>query len=429
MRRNRPNWRYASILVVAFLGPWSAFTDVRAQNAAGAYAAPFLKIPVGARLMASPDAVAGLAPDASLMFSNPAFMTGLNRPEAFIATSEWLDNLVFTSAGVGIPVGSGGTVLGIGATFLYSGNIEGYDSGLNLVSEESYYDLGFDMTVSHAFRGTGLSLAAGTTIVRQHVLPNDGSGYAFHAGASYWLGQNLLHLAARDMGGSVSFDSESWNIAPEVMVGGGRVFASRVGQFFAGAQVADSDAYGTRVQLGVDYQFNSALTLRSGLTNNLDDAQASSPFNGGFGLHYGLMTLEYAYTPQEYFSSVHTFSLSYAFGGAPRGMSAPVTVPQGDFSPPIADSEPTAPQPGTVGKERAQSHSSGTYILLAGSHAWLESARAEVRALELLKIPAKIESNGSRYRVVVGRYKTSDDAESARREYASAGHAFTILGE
>jgi hypothetical protein len=378
--------------------------------------------------MASPDAVAGLSPDASLMFSNPAFMTGLSRPEAFIATSEWLDNLVFTSAGVGIPVGQKGTVLGIGATFLYSGGVEGYDSGLNLVAEDSYYDVGFDVTVSHAFRGTGLSLAAGTTIIRQHVLPNDGSGYAFHAGASYWMGRNLLHLAARDLGGSVSFDSESWNIAPEVIVGGGRVFGSRVGQFFAGAQVADSDAYGTRLQLGVDYQFNSALTLRSGLTDNLDNAQASAPFMGGFGLNYGVVSLEYAYTPQEYFSSVHTFSLSYAFGATPRGMSVPATVPSGDFSPPISDSEPTAPPPG-ASKVQPAAHTGGAYVLLAGSHAWLESARAEVRALQLLKIPAKIESNGTRYRVVVGRYKSSNDADSARREYAAAGHAFTVLSE
>lgn len=429
MRRNRPNWRYASFLALVFIGASGAFANLFAQSGAGTFAAPFLKIPVGARLMASPDVVAGLSPDASLMFSNPAFMTGLTRPEAFVATSEWLDNLVFTSAGVGLPIGSKGTVLGIGATFLYSGNVEGYDAGLNLVSQESYYDFGFDVTVSHAFRGTGLSLAAGTTIVREHVLPTDGSGYAFHAGASYWLGRNLLHAAARDIGGSVSFGSESWSIAPEYMFGAGRVFASRVGQFFAGAQVMDSNAYGTRMQLGVDYQFNSALTLRSGVTNNLENAQQGSPFNAGFGLNYGMMSLEYAYTPQEYFSSVHTFTLSYAFGGPSRGMGAPVTVPSGDFSPPIADSEPMPPQRGNVTKELTPTRTGDSYVLLAGSHAWLESARAEVRALELLKIPSKIESNGSRYRVVVGRYRSSDEAESARREYASEGHAFTVIAE
>jgi hypothetical protein len=428
MRRNRPNWRSATVLGLAWIGLSGTFAEVRAQQGAGTYAAPFLKIPVGARLMSSPDVVAGLSPDASLMYSNPAFLSGLPHAAAFITTSEWLDNLTFTSAGVGLPIGSQGTVLGIGATFLYSGGVQGYDAALNPVSQESFYDVGFDVTVSHAFRGTGLALAAGTTIIREHVLPTDGSGYAFHLGASYWMGPNLFHAAARDLGGTVSFDSESWSVAPEYSFGGGRIFASHLGQFFAGAQFTDSDAYGTRVQLGVDYQFNPMLTLRTGFTDNMDNSQRGAPFQAGFGLHYGVMTLDYAYTPQEYFSSVHTFSLAYAFGGPSQGARA--TVPSGDFSPPIADSEPVPP-PSRLGipKEPAPSRSGGSYVLLAGSHAWLESARAEVRALQLLQIPAKIESNGSRYRVVVGRFKSADDAEEARREYASVGHVFTVLAE
>src|SRR6187401_431128 len=174
MTRNHANWRSASFLALAALCVAGGAVEVAAQDGAGVHAAPFLKIPVGARLMSSPDAVAGLSPDATLMFSNPAFLAGLPRAEAFITTSEWLDNMVFSSAGVALPIGSGATVLGIGATFLYSGGVQGYDSGMNLVSEESFYDVGFDFTLSHAFRGTGLSLAAGTTLIREHVLPADG---------------------------------------------------------------------------------------------------------------------------------------------------------------------------------------------------------------------------------------------------------------
>ncbi|MCI0453096.1 MAG: SPOR domain-containing protein [Candidatus Latescibacteria bacterium] len=427
MRRNRPNWRSVFVLGLSLTGLSGTFAEVRAQQGAGTYAAPFLKIPVGARLMSSPDVVAGLAPDATVMYANPAFLAGLPRGAAFVTTSEWLDNLTFTSAGFALPIGSQGTVLGVGATFLYSGGVQGYDAALNPVSEESFYDMGLDLTVSHAFRGTGLALAAGTTIIREHVLPTDGSGYAFHLGASYWMGPNLFHAAARDLGGTVSFDSESWSVAPEYSFGGGRIFASRLGQFFAGAQFADSDAYGTRLQLGVDYQFNPTLTLRSGFTENMDNEQRGAPFNAGFGLHYGVMTLDYAYTPQEYFSSVHTFSLSYTFGGPKQGTRA--MVPTGDLAPPIADSEPVPPPSRMAVPKEPSSSTGGSYVLLAGSHAWLESARAEVRALQLLQIPAKIESNGSRYRVVVGRFTSDDAAEKARREYASAGHAFTILAE
>ena len=359
---------------------------------------------------------------------NPAFLSGLPRAQAFISTSEWLDNLIFTSAGVALPFGKQGTVLGIGTTFLYSGGIQGYDASLNVVSEESYYDVGFDVTVSHAFQGTGLSLAAGTTIIQEHVLPNSGTGFAFQAGASYATGPYLLSAAARDLGGTVKFYTESFSIAPEYMFGAGRVFGSRAGQFFTGAQVVASDAFGTRVQLGVDYQVNQALTLRSALNNNLDNSQSGSPFNAGFGFHYGQATLDYAYTPQDYFSSVHTFSLSYAFGG--QGTGSPVMVPSGDFSPPISDSEPVPPpvrgEPGL--KSSAQSHSSGatssSRVRMRGLKALARSPRPR-----LLKIPSKIESNGTRFRVVVGRYANADDAEAARREFAPAGHAFTVLPE
>jgi hypothetical protein len=407
--------------VVAAAGP------VRAQTGAGTYAAPFLKIPVGARLMSSPDAVAGLSPDASLMYSNPAFLSGVSRTEVFVSSAEWLDNLVFSAAGVAVPVGDGSTVLAFGTTFLYSGNLKGYNDALAVVTEESYYNVGFDATVSHALRGTGFSVALGATYLREHVYPQTGTGYAFHAGASYRNGRNLLHLSARDLGSSVTYDAGTWDVAPEIVAGGGRVFDSRVGQFFAGAQVASSDAYGTRVQLGVDYQINTMFTLRSGVSNNIDIGEAI-PFNAGFGLHYGAMTVEYAYTPQEFFSSTHTFSLLYSFGSGGRGTGRPVTVPAGDFAPPVAKSEPVpAPQPSRPAQ--AGPTQGPVYVLVAGSHAWLESARAEARALELLQIPAKVEAEGTRYRVVVGRYDSRTSADKALAQYKSLGHVFSLVKE
>lgn len=374
--------------------------------------------------MSSPDAVAGLRPDATLMYSNPAFLSGLPRTQAFVSTAQWLDDLVFSAAGIGVPIGDGSTVLAFGTTFLYSGSLSGYNDAMAVVSEESYYNVGFDATVSHALKGTGLSFALGATYLREHVFPQDGSGHAFHVGASYWRGPNLVHLAARDLGSSVRYDSGTWEVAPEVVLGGARAFNSRVGHFFAGAQIANSDAYGTRLQLGVDYQMNTIFTLRSGISNNIDYGE-DIPFHAGFGLNYGAISMDYAYTPQEYFSSTHTFSLSYWFGLETRGAGAPVTVPAGDFAPPVARSEPVPP-PVQSAPQAARPY---PWVLVAGSHAWLESARAEARALQLLKVPSRVESDGSRFRVVVGRYESADAAEKAQAEFRSLGHVFRVVNE
>jgi cell division protein FtsN len=64
---------------------------------------------------------------------------------------------------------------------------------------------------------------------------------------------------------------------------------------------------------------------------------------------------------------------------------------------------------------------------VAGSHSWLESARSEARALELMHIPAWVESEGPRFRVVVGRFSTYDDADRARLRYSRNGHDFQII--
>jgi SPOR domain len=425
MRHHPPTHRRLAVVGLSLFALAFVTGAARAQTGAGSYAASFLKIPVGARLMSSPDAVAGLTPDASLMYSNPAFTAGLEHTQAFITAAEWLDDLTFSAAGVAVPIGGGSTVLGIGGTFLYSGGLVGYDDAMSAVMEQSYYNVGFDMTVSRTFRGTGFSAAVGATYLREHSFPNTGTGYAFHGGAAYRVGRNLFHLAARDLGGSVSYPSGTWSIAPEWMVGGGRVFDSSVGQFYAGGQVATSDAYGTRVQFGVDYQINTMFTLRTGLNDNLEDAQAQTPFNAGFGVRYNAFAIEYAYTPQEYFSSTHTFSLAYSFGMTGLSRRPPMTVPIGDTAPPVLPAAPAAPAPRATSARSTPT----AFVLLAGSHSWLDSARSEVRALELLKIPSKVESVAGHYRVVVGRFRSYDEADAERQRYRSAGHLFEIVAE
>jgi hypothetical protein len=392
----------------------------RAQPESGTYGASFLKIPVGARLMSSPDAVAGMRPDASLIYSNPAFLAGIDNAELFASSSQWLDALSFSSFGAVIPLGAHHTVLGIGTTLLYSGGLQGYDDATNIISEQSYYDLGVDVALAHHFASTGLSLAAGVTYVREHVLPSDGSGYAFQAGASYWHGSNLFHAAMRDMAGSVSFASGSWQIAPEWMAGAGHAFNSGVGQFFTGLQASSSGAYGNRIRLGVDYAITSSFTLRSGFNDNLDATQPGPSINAGFGMRYGAFALEYAYSPQEFFSGAHTFSLSYRFGG--HAAAAPgVVVPEGDLSPPVPV---TQPQPGPPASPVR--HDQTAFILVGGSHASRESAQSEARTLELLKVPATVEPDGARFRVVVGRYSSFDEADRARLMYRGKGHEFLI---
>jgi hypothetical protein len=66
--------------------------------------------------------------------------------------------------------------------------------------------------------------------------------------------------------------------------------------------------------------------------------------------------------------------------------------------------------------------------VVAGRHSRLESASAEVRALQLLKVPAVVQTTSGRsYRVVIARYDTLAEAQKAVKNFEKRGHRFTIV--
>jgi len=438
-----PAW--IALFLLAALGAPSA--PLAAEEGAGTYGAPFLRIPVGARLTTSPDVVAGMRPDASMVFSNPAFLAGVPG-EVFFSTANWLDEMRYSAASAAVPLGGGSTRLGLGATFLYSGGLQGYDSQLNVVAEDNYYDVAGVVSVSHQLARTGLSLGGGVTVLRQHQWSANANGYAFSLGAAYALGPNLIHASALNFGGRVKYPSTSYEVDPRAVVGVGRIFDTSFGQLFAGVQMDYTQVVGQRLQLGVDYQLSRLFTLRTSMPDALSAQDGSAPFTAGMGFRYGAVRLDYAYTPQEYFGSSHTFSVAFGFGpGAwddahvaqqematepapkePREAppaTTPVIAPSQVQSRPPAQT--TLPPAETVAPPATRSEPPMSWLVVAGTHGRVESAQAEVRALGLLKIPATMQAlGGGRYRVLVGRYNTEAEARKALAAFSNKGHRFEL---
>ena len=390
------------------------------SSAAGTYGAPFLRIPVGARLMSSPDVLLGMSPDASAAFSNPAFLSDIGNTELFLSTASWLEDLSFSAASGVFPL-SGDVVLGLGATFLYSGGIQGYDASLNIVDEANYHDTAFTATAARRFGG--LALGASATYIRQFILPAHGNGYSFSLGASYRHGPSFLHASALDIGGQVQFDAVSYPVDGDVLLGGGRVFETGLGRIVAGAQMRFSGVTDDRLELGADYQMGRHVTLRAAVP----DVTGGDPgVTGGIGVAYGAMNLDYAYTPLEYFSGTHTVSLVFGFGGAARAASTPTAdrgepAGAGDRAPVIAPSQI---------ESRSTAAASNSYIIVAGSYPTLTDARSASAVLEGSGVLTEVEARaGGSYRVVVGRYTTRSSAERALSMYTSRKHRFVLVAE
>jgi hypothetical protein len=404
----------ALVMALALLQAAPGLAGDDSSGNAGTYGAPFLRIPVGARLMSSPDVLLGMSPDASAAFSNPAFLTDLHSGQLFLSTASWLEELSFSAAS-GVFQLSGDVVVGLGATFLYSGGIQGYDASLNVVDEVNYHDNAFSASVARRFGD--FSLGGTASYIRQYVHPAHANGYAFSFGGSYRRGPNFAHASALDVGGQVQFDAVSYPIDGDVLLGAGRVFRTGIGRIVAGAQMRFSGAAEDRLELGADYQMGRHVTVRAAVP---DVTGSGTTLSGGLGVAYGLMHLDYAYTPVEYFSATHTISLVFGFGGgdspgptptADEGMPAAA----GDRAPVISPSQIQAPN---------------SYILVAGSYSTLAEARSAATALETSGVLTEVDPlAGGTYRVIVGRYTSRASAERALAMYSSRNHKFLLVSE
>jgi hypothetical protein len=406
---------------------------------AGTYGAPFLSIPVGARQMASTDVVVGMSPDASVLFSNPAFLAGVSNSEIFFSTSNWLEELRLSSASLAFPIGRSYT-LSVGSSFLYSGGLKGYDDALNVVTEEDYIDIGATAAVARRF-GMGLSVGFGGTYIRQNIYPDDGNGYAFNVGASFERAGYLVHADARNIGGKVSFTDAEYTVDHLTSFGLARMFSTSWGDVYTGAQVVLSSSTPTRLELGVDYRVSQLFALRGAL-KDVSGAQTDNlGLDAGFGVHYHKISLEYAYTPHDYFSSTHTFSLVFAPGATMEpsyreeddggASSSRRAAPEERPQPAKVTVDPTAATgaaPATSTPPKAQDVVE-TYLVVSGTHSWESSAKAEARSYEVLNIPATVERVGDKYRVVIGRYETRKEAVSVINKYKKSGQRFRLVVE
>jgi len=395
------------------------------DETAGTFGASYLRVPVGAALMAVPDVVASMDPDGSLAFSNPAGISRVSQSCVFFSRANWLDELSLNAAGAVVPIPRHGLAFSFGSRLLYAGELNGFDGDDQVVSEDSYYGLALSTALSKRFDGLGLSLGVGVTYMREHLPAETGDGLAVSFGMSYERSSHHIDVFAEDVGGTMSFEGHKYAVAGRYALGYGYAFNRGWGRLDVGTQIVFSHSALSDVQLGAACHLNRFFIFRGGFDRAIDGAQDDQlPIGAGLGFRYGSLMLDYAFTPQEYFTSTHTFSVGFSFGGGSMGgATLSAAVPPVPSSTNLAAERAASKEPAPVKKPKEQA---AKYEIIAGVHSRAESARAEIRALRLVKVAASLETVGDRYKVLVGRYPTLEAANSALERFEKLGHRFQL---
>ncbi len=426
MRYRARLWGTILLALVAAAVLLTAIPAFAGEEYAGTYGAPSLRIPVGAKLMSSPDILAGMEPDASLLFSNPAFLSGVSSPQVFLSTSNWLEEMRLSAISASLPSRYWGLSFSGGATLLYSGGLKGYDNALNVIAEESLYDMAVTGAVIKNVESVGLSLSIGGTYLRQHLFPADGSGLAMTVGAVYQRGGNTIHMLAKNIGGNVKFPDARYNIDSERIAGYGRTLSTNLGEVMTGVQMVYSSAAPTRLELGLGYRFNHLFSIRTSMKDVTDSRSEGFNLDAGFSIRYNQITVDYGYTPHEYFASTHTVSLAFSFrgpGGGPGiihdsddSKSTPATPPVKKPVEPVSKAAVVQIVPTEKANTKVVPPANTEFLLVCGTYSWEAGARDEARALELQGITASVRLVDKRYLVVLGQYENRQKAVIALKK-------------
>ncbi len=420
--------RHTAAILFLVLFAVTHTTSNASDDFAGTFGASFMRVPVGASVMGTPDIVAGMNPDASMLFSNPADLGGMMRGQLYLSRANWLDDMSLNAASMAIPFNDQKLVWSVGSRLLYSGDLNGFDETGQIVSSENYYGMAISTALSRKFDSLGLGLGVGVTYLREHLPLETGDGFAFSLGMNYNRGGHRISAFAEDLGGKISFEGRDYPIDSRYIAGYGYSFFKGPGRLDLGAQITVSRSDFKRVDFGGAYNFQKYFIVRAGL-NRMYDApnQSQMPLSGGMGFRYGTLSIDYAYTSQEYFSNTHTFSVGFGFGGGQSSsLHSDASNAQSAAPPPASlDYQSSA----AASSKTGMSNASSDYAVIAGVHSRAESAEAEVRALHLLKIPATVQAEGQQYLVLIGRYDSIERAEAVLSKYEEKGHQFRILAE
>lgn len=285
-------------------------------NKAGTAGLQFLKIGVGAREAAMGEAALATSQGMNAAFWNPAGTAFTDREVTF-SHSQWLLDIQFTAAAVGIKIGNlfvlGVSAIQMGIPEFEETTVQAQSGTGRMVNAG---DLAVGVSVARRFTDK-LSMGAQVRYVREELDQDSFSNVLFDMGATYFTGFRHVRLAvcAQHFGPDIKMLRDKFRMPLIFKVG---IADDLLHQDWQRLTLAVDLLHPTdnteRVNTGLEYSFLDKLFLRGGYRFNAD----LGTWSFGAGLRQSLLGVtgifDYAYSDfGEILGGVNRLSVSFAF--------------------------------------------------------------------------------------------------------------------
>ena len=289
-----------------------------AGEAAGTAAGSFLSIGNGASALSMAGATLASGNDLAAAAWNPASLARLSALQFSLthaplpggATQEW-----FAAGG---RMGGGETRWALQTLFQRESGIEGRDASNNPTGSLSASDLAVGARLAHRL-GNRVDVGVGGEWVHESLASSSGSGFAFDAGLRGEAGPFGIAVAARHLGGGMSYNGVRYDLPAVVAAGASWTDAAH------GVRVnADFESpthYFQTVRVGGEWMWKGQLALRAGYRSELGGTSTERLSGPTFGLGTGVgtMWLDYGFALNGADGSgQHRIGLTFSPGAAAR---------------------------------------------------------------------------------------------------------------
>jgi len=312
---------------------------------AGTTAAPFLKIGVGARAVAMGGNFVALANDATALYWNPAAITDLKEMNFSATHSTWIAGMTHGAILLALPI-SDAAGFGLELTYLTSGDIE-----QTTVNEQDgngifYNASDFSMGVAYGRKLTDrFSVAVKAKYILQTIFNEEASTFAVDFGTLYKtefkglrIGMNMSNFGGnmQMMGNDLSqaqtdpesgqeyesvLKTETWplpiifrvGLAIDLMGQNESFFQNPENRITLAVDGNHPNDNNETIGLGIEYEWNNTLALRSGYKHNHDVENLSFGAGLKFRLSGLLFNIDYAYADFGDLENVQRFTAGISF--------------------------------------------------------------------------------------------------------------------
>lgn len=333
-----------------------------AHAQAGTSAGSFLSVGSGASVLAMGGATLASGNDLAAATWNPASLARVDALQFALAhtpmpggaTQDWLS--------AGGRWSNHETRWAVQALLHQEGDLEARDASNQAAGSLAVSDLAFAARLAHPV-GKGFSIGAGAEYVRESLAGVSGAGLAFEAGVRAEAGAFGAAVAARHVGGGMSYNGVRYDL-PAVFAAGVSWQDEPRGLRLA-LDVESPSHYYKDVRVGGEWRLKERVALRAGYRRQLGEPGIESLSGASFGMGTGVgpMWMDYAFTPGgSEASGEHRLGLTFRPGLPGRGgseegarMRVPSSSPEAPPAPaprrivaepkPVEPSTPVKPAP------------------------------------------------------------------------------------